>query len=164
MSKQIAVVVLCMPREAQKIINCRMILSVTALILHWVSFCHCQNLSLLQEMSCIIYHVLVRFAVHKYGLKTQLQFQVIFMFLSFEQVVYKHTLNIFKGINFTAILKAYYLNLAILINILKFCCCLYKIKLLLFFNCSSSSIQALSCSSVMEISQPQSTLCLSQLQ
>lgn len=115
-------------------------------------------------MSSIIYHVLIRFAVHKYGLRTQLQFQVIFMFLSFEQVVYNNTLNIFKRIHFTATLKAYHINLAILINILAFCCCLYKIKLLLFFNCSSSSIQALSCSSVMEISQPQSTLCLSQLQ
>lgn len=164
MRKQIAVVVLCMPRGAQKIINCRMILSVTALILHWVSFCHCQNLSLLQEISCIIYHVLVSFAVHKYSLKTQLQFQIIFIFFSFEQLVYNHTLNIFKGIYFTATLKAYHINLAILINILRFCSCLYKIKLLLFFNCSCSSIQALSCSSVMEISQPQSTLCLSQLQ
>lgn len=156
--------VLCVPRGAQKIINCRTILSVTTLILHWVSFCHCQNLSLLQEMSCIMYHVLVRFALHKYSLKTQLQFQVIFMFLSFVQLVYNYTLNTLKGIHFTATLKAYYIILTILINILTFFCCLYRIKLLLFFNCSSSSIQALSCTSVMEISQPQSTLCFSQLQ
>lgn len=59
------------------------------------------------------------------------------MFLSFVQLVYNYTLNILKGIHFAATLKAYYMILTIRINIQTFCCCLYKIKLLLFFNCSS---------------------------
>lgn len=61
-------------------------------------------------MSCIIYHVLVRFAVHKYSLKTQLQFQVIFMFLSFVQVVYNYTLKYFKRDPFFSNLKSLLYN------------------------------------------------------
>lgn len=64
-------------------------------------------------MSRVIYHILLRFAGHKHSLKTQLQFRVMLMFLSFVQLVYNHILNILKGVHFTATLKAYYIILTI---------------------------------------------------
>lgn len=141
-----ALFVLCVPGGAQMSVNCRATLSATALRWHRVPFC------LRLEMSSSACLVLAGFAVHKCRLKTQLRFQVIFMVLSFVQIVYNFIVNIFKGIHFTATFKAYCIILTTLINILPFGCCLRKI-----------GFTVLPLSSAMEISRPRSTLGLRQL-
>lgn len=106
---------------AQRIVNCRAMLSGTAWL--W----HRESAWLLPEAaSRIVSLVLARFALHKYSPETQSRFQLIFMVLSFVQIVYNYIVNIFKGIHFTATLKAYCIILTILINILTFGCCLHK--------------------------------------
>lgn len=47
--------VLCVTRGAQRIINRRTVLSETALILHWISFCHCHAVSTVGDVLSIMF-------------------------------------------------------------------------------------------------------------